>query len=114
MEKITKDLELIKNAPSRVSVEELEKIKVVFATHYNFEVDSDNAFVRTSEEWLEMEKALDNCRIAVFHNYKGQNWEAPGVVFFFLAQHLEDNFQVWACEGSDISKLKLVPQAMDM
>ena len=81
--------------PSKLSEEQLTKLKLALAEQYGFAVDSDNAFVKTSDEWIEMEEALGRCYFAVFNNYQTPNMQQPATALFMLSPTLDSHFQLW-------------------
>jgi hypothetical protein len=79
--------------PAPIGVEELLALKLAMASKEGMPVDSDNCFIRISEEWVNMEECLAECFIAVFHHYKVKDKE--GLAIFVLAPTWESAHQLW-------------------
>lgn len=97
-----------------ISEEELHALKLAIATKESFPLDSDNAFLKTGEEWVGMEEALSRCYIAVFHHYQCERWEKEATCIFLLSPFIESQFQLWIAEENDLSKLASIDQAEEV
>ena len=89
--------------PRPIGKEELEKLKVAIATKEEFPVDSDNAFSRTSEEWVGMEEILSDAHVFILHSQR----EAVDVyrVLIIVKSNLF-NADVWKFHTEDMSDIE--------
>lgn len=55
--------------PRPINAEALEKLKLCIASNEGFPVDSENAFIRTSEAWVGMEGVLSNSHLFILHSF---------------------------------------------
>ena len=94
---------------SIISSEELEALKRAIAQAEDFPVDEDNAFLRTSEEWITLEEVLGTCFIAVFNHYKPEEWEREGQAIILVSPLITGDFQCWIRQDGE-TELILVNQ----
>ena len=55
--------------PRPINADGLNKLKLCIAEKEGFPVDSENAFLRTSEEWILMEDILSSNHLFILHSF---------------------------------------------